>query len=113
MLQVKHLLKDQRSLDALVVVEKYANGQASAKELDAARAAARAATWDAASAAASAAAGDAAGDAAWDTVRASVWASARDDAREGQLECFRWVVDGGLTEFEKGRITSVDMWRWS
>ena len=49
--QVQHLLKDQRSLDALDIVERYANGEATEAELaaagddarDAARAAVRAA----------------------------------------------------------------------
>ena len=35
--QVQHLLKDQRSIDAIYVAEKYANGQATQDELDAAR----------------------------------------------------------------------------
>lgn len=47
--QVQHLLTDQRSLDALDVSERYANGKATEGELNAARGAA----------------GDAAGDAAW------------------------------------------------
>ncbi len=61
--QVEHLLMDQRSRDALNVAERYANGEASDKEL----AAARDAAWDAAWAAwdAAWAAGDAARDAAW------------------------------------------------
>lgn len=53
--QVKHLLTDQRSLDALDVAERHANGQASDDELKAA--------WAAAMAAAGAAAWDAARDA--------------------------------------------------
>ena len=58
--QVQHLMKDQRSLDALDVAERYANGKATADEL----AAARDAAWDAAWADARAAARDAARDAA-------------------------------------------------
>ena len=50
--QVQHLLTDRRSLDALDVAERFANGLATDKE----RAAARAAAWDAARAAAWAAA---------------------------------------------------------
>lgn len=38
--RVQHLMTDQRSLDALNVAERFANGQASAEELDAAAAAA-------------------------------------------------------------------------
>jgi len=56
--QVQHLMTDQRSLDALDVAERYANGEAIGDELAAARAAAEAATLDAARAAA--------WDAAWD-----------------------------------------------
>ena len=68
--QVQHLLTDKRSLDALDVAERYANGKATDDELNAARDAAwtaEAAAWgarDAAGAAARAAAREAA-DAAW------------------------------------------------
>ena len=41
-------MTDQRSLDALDVAERYANGQATDEELAAARDAAWAAAWDAA-----------------------------------------------------------------
>jgi len=41
--QVQHLMTDQRSIDALAVAERYANGQATEDELTAARAAAEAA----------------------------------------------------------------------
>ena len=44
--QVQHLMKDQRSIDALDIAEKFANGEATQDQLDAARAAARAAAWD-------------------------------------------------------------------
>jgi hypothetical protein len=77
-------MRDERSRDALVVAERYANGEARDKERaaawDAARAAlaalaaARAAAWDAraaAWAAADAAAEAAAWDAAWDAARAA------------------------------------------
>jgi hypothetical protein len=68
--QVQHLMTDARSLAALDVSERYANGEATDEELAAARAAARdaarAAARDAARAAAWAAAWDAARDAAWD-----------------------------------------------
>ena len=55
--QVQHLIKDPRSIDALDVAERFANGTASNEELAAAGAAAWAAAWDAAWAA-RAAAGD-------------------------------------------------------
>jgi len=46
--QVQHLMKDKRSLDALDVAERFANGTAYEWELAAARDAARAAAWAAA-----------------------------------------------------------------
>ena len=49
---VRHLMKDQRSIDALNVARLHANGQATDEELDAARDAAGASAWDAARAAA-------------------------------------------------------------
>ena len=55
--QVQHLMKDKRSLDALDVAEKFANGTAHEGELTAAWAAARAA--------------DAAGTSAWPAARAA------------------------------------------
>jgi len=72
--QVQYLMTDQRSLDALDVTERYANGRATEVELKAASYAARAAAWAAAwaeRAAASYAAGAAAGAAA----RAAEWAA--------------------------------------
>ena len=57
--QVQHLMTDQRSIDALDVAERHANGQATDDELDAARDAA----WDAARAAR---------DAAWDAQTAKL-----------------------------------------
>jgi len=65
--QVQHLMTEERSIVALDVATRHANGQATDQELAAARAAAWAAAW----AAAGAAAGDAAGDAARDAARAA------------------------------------------
>ena len=65
--QVQHLMTDPRSIAALDVAERHANGTATDTELDAAGAAAR----EAARAAARAAAGDAAGDAAGAAARAA------------------------------------------
>jgi hypothetical protein len=75
--QVQHLLTDPRSLAALDVAQRHANGEATDEELDAAwdaawdaaRAAARDAVWDAARAAAR----DAASVAAWAAARGAVW----------------------------------------
>jgi len=83
--QVQHLMKDPRSLAALDVAERFANGEATVEELDAARAVAWGAAWDAAWAAAWAAAGDAARAAAGAAARKSaVWDAARD-AQEARL----------------------------
>jgi hypothetical protein len=83
--KVQHLMKDQRSIDALDVAERYANGNATEDELAAAglaaRAAARAATGSAAEAA-WVAAGAAAGRATWDAALAAAWEAARASARE-------------------------------
>ena len=83
--QVQHLMTDQRSVAALDVAERFANGDATKEELDAARAeawaaawaAAGAAAWAAARAAAWAAARAAAGAAARAAARAAAWAAAR------------------------------------
>jgi hypothetical protein len=95
--QVQHLMTDPRSLAALNVAERHANGNATDKELAAASAAARAAASaaarDAARAAASAAARDAAWDAAMDAamdaVRDAAWAAARDAAWDAAMDAVR------------------------
>ncbi len=71
--QVQHLMIDERSINALDVAERFANGNATQEELAAAR--------DAAWAAARASAWAAARGAAWDAARDAAWASARDAAR--------------------------------
>jgi hypothetical protein len=68
--QVQHLMTDERSLKALEVAERFANGLATKEELAAARAAARDAAGDA---------WDAAGAAAWDAAEAA-WDVAGDAA---------------------------------
>ena len=45
--QVQHLMNDQRSIAALDIAERFANGDATKEELSAARAAASAAAWTA------------------------------------------------------------------
>ena len=69
--RVQHLMIDARSIAALDVAERFANGVATELELAAARDAARDPAGDAAWAAAEAAAGDAAGDAAWAAAEAA------------------------------------------
>jgi hypothetical protein len=101
--QVQHLLTDQRSLAALDVAERHANGMATDEELRAARDAAGAAAgdaWDATRDAAGDAAGDAAWAAAWDAWAAAeaaawdAWAAARAAAREAQTAEFLRIVGG-------------------
>ena len=70
--QVQHMMADQRSVNALDVAERFANGDATEEELNAARDAAGAADWDAASAAA--------------------WDAARDAARDAQESKFRELI---------------------
>jgi hypothetical protein len=99
--KIWHLLTDERSRNAVVVAEKYANGDATQEELaaawdaaGAAAGAARAAAWAAAGAAAGAAAWDAAwdaawaaaGDAAWGAAWAAAWAAARDAQSKKLIE---------------------------
>ncbi len=92
--QVQHLMTDSRSIAAIAVAERFANGEASQEDLaaarDAARAAARAAARDAARAAARAAARDAARAAAW----AAAWAAARDAAWDAQEQRLRKMLAG-------------------
>jgi hypothetical protein len=92
--QVQHLMTDERSLSALDVAERHANGEATDEQLAAARAAAWAAARDAARAAAWAAAWAAAGDAA-----GAAWAAAGDAARaamrDRQAAAFRQLVTTG------------------
>ena len=94
--QVQHLMQDDRSINALDVSERFANGYASESELsaardaawdavrDAARGAVRGAAWAAVKVAAKAAASDAAKAAAWaaawDATMAATW-----DAKKGML----------------------------
>ena len=83
--QVQHLMSDQRSIDALDVAERYAHGEATDKQLDAARAA-----WDASRASA--------WDSAWDSVRDPDWAAwdaAWDAARAAQRNAFIQLITTG------------------
>lgn len=100
--EVWDLLEDDRSRNAVVVAEKYAHGECSVDELNAARDAA----WAAAMAAAWAAARDAAGAAAMSAgaaamsawaaamapVRDAAWAAAMDAAWINQLEILKNLI---------------------
>ena len=92
--QVQHLMLDPRSLAALDVAERFANGEATNEELSAAWTAARDAAWDLAGGAAPAAARAAAqavpGDAARDAARHAAKAAA--GARYAQIKRFLEVV---------------------
>ena len=104
--QVQHLMADERSITALDVAERHADGLATDDELAAARGAAHAAAWDAARAAAwdaawaaahaaaRAAAWDAALDAALAAVRAAAWAAAHAAARAAQADMLRKMCRG-------------------
>jgi hypothetical protein len=110
--QAQHLITDERSLDALNVAERHANGQATDQELaaawDAASAAARdaqiaarSAAWaarNAAWAAASAAASATASATTWATASATASATAWDArvaARQKQADAFHQLVTTG------------------
>lgn len=111
--QVQHLLTDKRSLDAIDVAERYANGQATEDELDAAADAAWAA-WDAAADAARAAWEAAAYDGAYDVAKAAsaaceaarsaAGATARDAARDAATWATVWVEMKRRQEAELRRI---------
>ena len=88
---VQHLMKDPRSIAAIDVAERYANGLATDAVRAAAWDAARAAAWDAAWDAARAAARDAVRAAAWDAARAAAWDAARAAAWDVQADLLRIV----------------------
>ena len=101
--QAQHLTTDQRSLDALDIAERYANGLATDKDLDAASCVAWRAVWDvqrdavrdAQRDAAWCAASCAALDAVWDVAWRAVWDAQRDDARDAQRNAFMQLCTDG------------------
>ena len=78
------LLTEQASRDALVVAERFANGQATLDELSAARSAA----WSAAESAAR----SAARSTAWSAAESAAWSAAWSAARSAQVDAFRKIV---------------------
>ena len=84
--QVQHLITDKRSIDALDVAERYANGDATDMELDIA--------WAASDALAASAASDS--SASWAAAAAaSAAASAAGASRDAQIEKFRQICRAG------------------
>ena len=81
---VQHLMTDPRSIAAIEVAERHADGLATDDELVTAMAAAAAAAWDAARAAA------AAGEAAWDAARAAAIEVQSDSLRTLCAEIEQW-----------------------
>jgi hypothetical protein len=86
--QVQHLITDHRSIDALDVAERFANGQATVNEL----AAAKDAAWDAARFAVGAAARNAARSAAGAAAITAAITAARDAARFAVGAAARFAV---------------------
>ena len=76
--QVWHLLTDERSRNAVVVAERYADGKATSEELSAAESAAESAAWSAAESAAESAARSAARSAA----ESAAWSAAESAQAE-------------------------------
>lgn len=96
--QVQHLMKDQRSLDALDVAERFANGKATENELNAA--------WDAAGDASGDASGDAARAAAGDAARAAARAAARDAARAAAWAA-AWAARGAARDAQEAKFREM------
>ena len=108
--QVQHLMTDKRSIDALDVAERFANGLATDSDL---YAASDAAAWAASDAARAAAwvASDAASDAACSAARAAAWAAsdAASDAAwaawvasDAASDAASWAADSAASDAARG-----------
>ena len=95
--QVQHLMTDQRSIDALDVAERYANGEATDAELAAALDAAEAAR--------------AARDAAW-AAEAAAWGAARDAAWAARAARAAWAARAALDAAEAAAWDAADATAW-
>ena len=92
--QVQHLMGDARSVNALDVAERFADGAATSEELDAARDAAWSAALSAERDAERDAARSAAWSAAWSAERSAAWSAERDAERSAQKEMFILMCNG-------------------
>jgi hypothetical protein len=91
--RVQHLMKDRRSINALDVAERYANGEATDKELKAGYEAARAAwinSWSAGRIVMAAA--EAAWSCTWDSAYLAAWSSVVNAAAE-RVSKRQWQTD--------------------
>jgi hypothetical protein len=115
--QVQHLMTDPRSVAAIDVAERYANGEATDADLDAAcdaaMAAARNASWDAAWAGGAVGARSAARNAAWVAVRA--WDAVRAGGAVGARSAARnaaWVAaEAGYAAWDAAEAAQADWLR--
>lgn len=104
--QVKHLMLDGRSLKALDVAERFAHGEATEKEL----AAARDAAWYAATETARHAAWAAATETARDAARSASWTAAVADAAETARAAARSAQEAKLREMLINGVETGDVY---
>ena len=105
--QVQHLMTDKRSLDALAVAERFANGEATREELDDARAAAWNASGDALTAwyAASDAARYDAAWVAWNAADVAWYAASGDASNASDASCYADSSD--LRNVQESRLREL------